>query len=104
MEEKCEAGQSFPDNVVRAVHTGRDGCLWLTRGLSRFENGRCDRPGHQGRHAFVWTAAAGMVEMVSLGQLNVVSAMGANGSFSWEKKSADDQHAALWTPRRRLPA
>jgi hypothetical protein len=33
-------------------------------------------------HAFVWTAAAGMVEMSSLGGLNVVSAMSANGSFS----------------------
>ena len=57
--------------------------------------------GHQGRHAFVWSAETGMIEMPSLGRLDSVWAMSGNGSFagfSSGKKSVEDQHAVVWTP------
>jgi probable HAF family extracellular repeat protein len=63
--------------------------------------GTSDRPGHQSQHAFAWTAADGMVEMPSLGRLDSVWTMSANGSFagfSSGKKSIEDQHAVLWAP------
>ena len=50
---------------------------------------------------FVWTAADGMVEMPSLGRLDAVWTMSANGpfaDFSSGKKSVEDQHAVLWAP------
>ena len=49
----------------------------------------------------MWTAADGMVEMPSLGRLDSVWTMSANGSFagfSSGKKSIEDQHAVLWAP------
>ena len=49
----------------------------------------------------MWTAAEGMVEMPSLGRVDGVATMSANGSFagfSSGKKSVEDQHAVLWAP------
>ena len=53
--------------------------------------------------SFAWSAETGLVllEMPSLGRLDAVWAMSANGSFagfSSGKKSVEDQHAVLWTP------
>lgn len=58
--------QGLPQNIVRAVHTGRDGYLWLTTldGLVRFDGLRFtlfDRANSEGigsnQHAVVWTPA-----------------------------------------------
>ena len=70
--------QGLPQNIVRAVHMGRDGYL----------------------HAFVWTEAGGMVEMPSLGRVEAVFAASPTGAFvglSLEMKS-NAQHAVLWAP------
>ena len=48
----------------------------------------------------MWTVAAGLVEMSSLGG-STSWAMSANGSFagfSSGRKSVEDQRAVLWTP------
>ena len=62
--------------------------------------GTSEANGHQGTHAFVWTANTGMIEMSSVGRFDAVWTMSANGSFAGFSSGSKsvDQHAVLWAP------
>ena len=61
--------------------------------------GESGTKGHR-RHAFIWTADVGMVEMPSLGRVEHVDVASSNGffaGFTIDKKT-NALHAVLWAP------